>query len=154
MRDCILYGTFLYSGRFINHCALVTDYKKYRGGVLRIVCCGVLAATILCGCGKSVSDKADEAVEQGNQAAILFNQQEYTKALSAISHVISLNSELKRDSALGGQPFGKAVQRHQQGIIHRDLKPGNVIVSGGSTNPYWQYGGMRYEKTVSIDKWR
>jgi hypothetical protein len=30
----------------------------------------------------------------------------------------------------------------------------NIIVSGGSTNLYWQYGGMRYEKTLSIDKWR
>ncbi|MCC6203278.1 MAG: hypothetical protein IT494_09770 [Gammaproteobacteria bacterium] len=30
----------------------------------------------------------------------------------------------------------------------------NIIVSGGSTNPYWQYGGMRYERTASVDKWR
>jgi len=43
----------------------------------------------------------DEAVEQGRQAAILFNQQEYVKSLAAISRSISLNSELKRDSALG-----------------------------------------------------
>lgn len=30
----------------------------------------------------------------------------------------------------------------------------HIIVTGGSTNAYWQYGGMRYEKTLSVDKWR
>jgi hypothetical protein len=30
----------------------------------------------------------------------------------------------------------------------------SIIVSGGSTNPYWQFGGMRYEKTLSVDKWK
>jgi hypothetical protein len=30
----------------------------------------------------------------------------------------------------------------------------NVLVTGSSNNLYWDYGGMRYVKSVSIDKWR
>ena len=30
----------------------------------------------------------------------------------------------------------------------------NILVTGSSNNLYWDYGGMRYVKSVSIDKWR
>jgi len=30
----------------------------------------------------------------------------------------------------------------------------NILVTGASNNLYWDYGGMRYVKSVSIDKWR
>ncbi len=40
------------------------------------------------------------------------------------------------------------------GMPNRRPQDVSIIVSGGSTNPYWQYGGMRYEKSVSIDEWR
>jgi hypothetical protein len=30
----------------------------------------------------------------------------------------------------------------------------NIIVTGGSNNNYWSYGGMRYIQSVLIDKWR
>jgi len=30
----------------------------------------------------------------------------------------------------------------------------NILVTGSSNNLYWDYGGMRYVKSVSVDKWR
>jgi len=30
----------------------------------------------------------------------------------------------------------------------------NIIITGGSNNNYWSYGGMRYSQSVLIDKWR
>jgi hypothetical protein len=30
----------------------------------------------------------------------------------------------------------------------------NILVTGSSNNLYWDYGGMRYVKSVSIDEWR
>jgi hypothetical protein len=30
----------------------------------------------------------------------------------------------------------------------------NILVTGSSNNLYWDYGGMRNVKSVSIDKWR
>ncbi len=56
--------------------------------------------------------------------------------------VTKLIEALRKSPPEGGQ----RAQRPAQDV--------SIIVSGGSTNPYWQYGGMRYEKTVSVDKWR
>jgi len=30
----------------------------------------------------------------------------------------------------------------------------NILVTGSSNNLYWDYGGMRYVKSVSVDRWR
>lgn len=30
----------------------------------------------------------------------------------------------------------------------------NILVTGSSNNLYWDYGGMRYVKSISVDKWR
>ena len=30
----------------------------------------------------------------------------------------------------------------------------NVLVTGSSNNLYWDYGGMRYVKSISVDQWR
>jgi hypothetical protein len=30
----------------------------------------------------------------------------------------------------------------------------NILVTGSSNNLYWDYGGMRYVKSVSVDQWR
>jgi len=30
----------------------------------------------------------------------------------------------------------------------------NILVTGSANNLYWDYGGMRYVKSVSVDKWR
>jgi hypothetical protein len=30
----------------------------------------------------------------------------------------------------------------------------NILVTGSSNNLYWDYGGMRYVKSVSVDEWR
>jgi hypothetical protein len=30
----------------------------------------------------------------------------------------------------------------------------NIVVTGGQTNLYYQYGGMRYDASASVDKWR
>jgi hypothetical protein len=30
----------------------------------------------------------------------------------------------------------------------------NIVVTGGSNNNYWSYGGMRVGQSVSIDQWR
>jgi hypothetical protein len=30
----------------------------------------------------------------------------------------------------------------------------NVIVTGGSSNNYFSIGGLRYDRSVQIDKWR
>jgi hypothetical protein len=50
----------------------------------------------------------------------------------------------------------EALKSSPGGAGPRAMRPQdvNIIVSGGSTNPYWQYGGMRHEKTLSVDKWR
>jgi hypothetical protein len=36
----------------------------------------------------------------------------------------------------------------------RSARDINIIVTGGSNNNYWSYGGMRYFQSVLIDKWR
>jgi len=30
----------------------------------------------------------------------------------------------------------------------------NILVTGSSNNLYWDYGGMRYVKSISVDNWR
>jgi hypothetical protein len=36
----------------------------------------------------------------------------------------------------------------------RSARDINIIITGGSNNNYWSYGGMRYFQSVLIDKWR
>jgi hypothetical protein len=36
----------------------------------------------------------------------------------------------------------------------RSTRDINIIITGGSNNNYWSYGGMRYFQSVLIDKWR
>lgn len=36
----------------------------------------------------------------------------------------------------------------------RSIRDINIIITGGSNNNYWSYGGMRYFQSVLIDKWR
>lgn len=55
----------------------------------------------IAGCGRSTTEKMGDALGRSDQAAILFNQQNYVRALSEIHEAIIINGELKRDSALG-----------------------------------------------------
>jgi tetratricopeptide (TPR) repeat protein len=68
---------------------------------LRLLLGAAGLALILAGCGKSTTEKLNEAIDGSVQAAVLYNQQNYSKALSEIQKVIANNTDLKRDSALG-----------------------------------------------------
>ncbi|MBI4546358.1 MAG: CHAT domain-containing protein [Ignavibacteriae bacterium] len=56
-------------------------------------------------CGRSAKDKQEAADQSSSRAQLLFNQQEYVKAVESIREAIVLNSELNRDSALGENYF-------------------------------------------------
>lgn len=69
-------------------------------------CCRVKVLLVMViigisGCGRSTNEKLAEALSRSNQAAVLFNQQNYRRALAEIHQAIIANSDLKRDSALG-----------------------------------------------------
>ncbi len=61
----------------------------------------LFSCSIFVGCGKSSSDKMDDAIESSTKAAVLYNQQQYIQSLASITEAVKLNSEIKRDSALG-----------------------------------------------------
>lgn len=82
----------------------------------------VLAPIIFSGCGKSTSEQLHDAVEASNQAAVLFNNQNYVKALSEIHRAITLNTELHRDSALGENYLLLANCQRQLGAYDSSLQ--------------------------------
>ncbi len=56
----------------------------------------------------------------------------------------------------GIEPYASWLKLPDEAIIPRFARPTdiNIVVAGGETQAFFQYGGMRYAVSISIDKWR
>ncbi|HEV8539442.1 MAG TPA: CHAT domain-containing protein [Bacteroidota bacterium] len=87
-----------------------------------------MAAVLIAGCGESESEMMRMAVAHNEQSARLYNQQSYVKALTEINQAISLNSQLKRDSALGENYLLQALCQRKLGQYDSSISAFKISV--------------------------